>query len=337
MSRSQAKRRVAFIGLAAVLLVLTGVSVVGTVTTRHAATSARTASSLAEAYHRAHEAVSLEVIAEQQYRLEPERHARVEHADAAGELETALEDIEARGGANDRVLTARTRTLHRQYLTAMEALFLAVDRADPVEIRRVDQDEVDPAEGQIKTLLHDAEDAQDTAARAAGARLDRVEQLVFVATLSSFAVGLGMIVVFTLVATGYQRRLVRQAQQDELTGLPNRSVFIARTACAPMKATARRTAAGGMRPGSGSRAAVIVVFGNTTSRDAAASRRSCSSSSGGRFASGTASWRVRCVTVATQRRSRGRGGAGGAAPHGAPDRVPPPHPRHISIVDAGAV
>ncbi|MEU7868978.1 hypothetical protein [Dactylosporangium sp. NPDC049140] len=126
--------------------------------------------------------MSLEEIAEQQYRLEPERHARVEHAGAAGELEAALEDIEGRGGATDRVLTARTRTLHRQYRTAMETLFLAVDRADPVGIRRVDQDEVDPAEGRIKTLLHDAEDAQDAGSpgrrrpprpgRAAGVRGD---------------------------------------------------------------------------------------------------------------------------------------------------------------------
>ncbi|WP_433219976.1 putative bifunctional diguanylate cyclase/phosphodiesterase [Dactylosporangium sp. CS-047395] len=230
MPRSQARRRAAFIGLGAVLLALTGVSVLGTVATRHVATSARTASLLAEAYHRAHEAVSLGEIAEQQYRLEPERHARAEHADASQQLLVALTDIEARGDAEDRALVVRLRVLQRQYLAAMETLFLAVDRADPVEIRRIDLDEVDPIEQQIATSLHDAEDTQDAAALAASDRLDKVERWVFVATLSSFAVGLGMIVVFALVATGYQRRLVRQAMQDELTGLPNRSVFIARTA-----------------------------------------------------------------------------------------------------------
>ncbi|MFI5914090.1 putative bifunctional diguanylate cyclase/phosphodiesterase [Dactylosporangium sp. NPDC051541] len=230
MPRSQARRRAAFTGLAGVLLVLTGVSVLGTVATRHAAGRTQTASMLAEAYHRAHEAVSAEEIAEQQYRLEPERHARVEHAEAAAELETAFKDIESRGGSSGRALVARVRVLQGQYLAGMEELFLAVDRADPVEIRRIDLDDVDPVEGQIATALREAEEEQDRAALAASDRLYQVEELVFVATLSTFAVGLAMIVVFAVVATGYQRRLVRQAMHDELTGLPNRSVFNARTA-----------------------------------------------------------------------------------------------------------
>ncbi|WP_433607046.1 putative bifunctional diguanylate cyclase/phosphodiesterase [Dactylosporangium sp. CA-139114] len=230
MSRSQARRRVAFIGLALVLLALTGVSVVGTVATRHVATSARTAAWLAEVYHHAHEATAGEEIAKQQYRIEPERHARAEHADAAASLEASLRDIEARGSAHDRAVVARLRGLHQQYLAAAERFFSAVDRADPVEIRRVAADDIDPLESQLGSLLHAAENEQDAAAGAASDRLDRVERLVFVATLSSFAVGLGMIVVFTLVATGYQRRLVRQAMHDELTGLPNRGVFLARTA-----------------------------------------------------------------------------------------------------------
>ncbi|WP_433061534.1 putative bifunctional diguanylate cyclase/phosphodiesterase [Dactylosporangium sp. CS-033363] len=230
MPRSQARRRAAFIGLGAVLLALTGVSVLGTVATRHVATTARTASLLAEAFHRAHEAVSAEDIAEQQYRLEPERHARADHADAAVALEVALKDIEARGGTADQTLVAQVRTLQRQYLAAIEDLFLAVDRANPTEIRRIDDNEAGPTSAQISNLLHDAEEAQDATSLDASNRLDKVERWVFVATLSSFAVGLGMIVVFALVASGYQRRLVRQAMQDELTGLPNRSVFIARTA-----------------------------------------------------------------------------------------------------------
>jgi diguanylate cyclase (GGDEF)-like protein len=220
----------AFIGLAAVLLVLTGVSVLGTLATRRAAATTRTTAWLAEAYHRAHEAVSNEQIFEQQYRLEPERHARAEHATAGDDLAAALLDIESRGNGADRALVARARTLQAQYTAAMEKLFLAVDRADPVALRRIDLDEVDPVEGQIDTLLLDAEGDRFIASRAAGDRLDRVEEVVFVATLSSFAVGLGMIVVFTLLATGYQRRLVRQAMHDELTGLPNRAVFTARTA-----------------------------------------------------------------------------------------------------------
>ncbi|GAA3292227.1 bifunctional diguanylate cyclase/phosphodiesterase [Dactylosporangium vinaceum] len=229
MPRSQARRRAAFTGLALVLLVLTGVSVLGTVATRHAATASRTASWLAEAYHRAHEAVSAQQLAQRQYRLEPERHARADHADAANALDGALKDIEARGAAHDRTLVAQVRTLQRQYLAAAESLFLAIDRADPVSIREIDEDSVDPLSHQVASMLRDAEDEQNATVAATSDRLEQVEELVFVATLSTFAVGLAMIVVFGAVATGYQRRLVRQAMHDELTGLPNRAVFTART------------------------------------------------------------------------------------------------------------
>ncbi|GAA2335004.1 bifunctional diguanylate cyclase/phosphodiesterase [Dactylosporangium salmoneum] len=237
MPRSHLKRRVALVGLAAVLLTLTGVSVFGTVATRDAARAAQSASSVAEAYHLAHEAVGLEEIAEQQYRLEPESNARGQHAAAAQQLQSALKLIRERGNARDLSLVDLIQTLQRRYLDAVVRLFAAVDKGDQTLVRRIDMDEVQHTSVRIDYLLQQATAEHTTAAGRANARLNQVEQVVFFATLFTFAAGLALIVVFSAVAVGYQRRLMRQATEsahrathDALTGLPNRSVFTTRTA-----------------------------------------------------------------------------------------------------------
>ncbi|MGI5240957.1 putative bifunctional diguanylate cyclase/phosphodiesterase [Dactylosporangium sp. CA-139066] len=236
MPRSQLRRRAALIGLAAVLLALTGVSVVGTVATRNAARAAQTATSLAESYHIARDAVAREEIYEQQYRIEPERRARAQHAEAAAHFQAALDQIQARGNAHDRALVVQARILQPLYLASVEKLFAAVDHANPAEIFRLNRDEVDPAAYQIDFMLQEATAEHVAAAAEANTRLNQVEHVVFLATVSTFGVGLAMIVAFSAIAVGYQRRLVRQATEsahrathDPLTGLPNRALFTSRT------------------------------------------------------------------------------------------------------------
>ncbi|WP_460491491.1 hypothetical protein [Dactylosporangium cerinum] len=132
---SRLLRTGAVLGLATVLLGLTGVSVVGSTRTRASANAAVAATALAEAYELADDAVALEEIAEQQYRLAAgdaaREAARELHRGAAGALEVALHDVELRGGPADRDLAARVRTLHESYLTAKDRLFDAVDRGTP--------------------------------------------------------------------------------------------------------------------------------------------------------------------------------------------------------------
>jgi len=71
MMRSHRARRCAVVGLAATTLVLIGSSVLGTVSTRGSAETVARSAALAEAYDRAHDAVTAEESLERKYRLEP--------------------------------------------------------------------------------------------------------------------------------------------------------------------------------------------------------------------------------------------------------------------------
>ncbi|MEV4510076.1 EAL domain-containing protein [Dactylosporangium sp. NPDC049525] len=233
---SRLLRSGAVLGLAVVLLGLTGVSVVGTTRTRASANTAIAATAIAKAYELADDAVALEEIAEQRYRLEPGEQAHELFRGASGALEVALRDIEVHGTAADRDIVAKVRESQEIYLGAMDRLFAAVDLGDTAAAAGIDNGVVDPAAEQIGGLVHSAATLSAADAAQAMSELHRVEGIVFTATTATFGAGLALLVVFAFVAGGYQRRLLRHAAEheyhashDALTGLPNRTLFTDRT------------------------------------------------------------------------------------------------------------
>jgi diguanylate cyclase (GGDEF)-like protein len=228
--------RAAFVGLAVVLLGLTGVSVVGNVYTRESAHTAHAASGLARAYDRAHDALLHEEIYEYQYRIEPDPAIIAQHRAAGDALLGALADIQQRGTAADRALVDRVEVLQPAYMAAIGDLFTAAARGDVDAVDRVDVDRVDPLEEQIIDLVQGATAAHTRNAEAAAARLERIEQVVFTTTTAAFAVGLVVLAAFAVLAVSYQRRILKQAanshyqaRHDLLTGLPNRRFFTERS------------------------------------------------------------------------------------------------------------
>ncbi|GAA2652948.1 putative bifunctional diguanylate cyclase/phosphodiesterase [Paractinoplanes durhamensis] len=235
MERSQRGRRVAVTALAAVLLALTALSVVGAAVTRSAAATSDDSIALSEAYHSAESAVAAEESLERLYRLEPEPATRNEHAQAGNELEDALAAVAVLGTTTDDRLATQLLADHAAYLASVTRMFDAVDAGDQAAVRLIDDTQTDPAFSRISDVITTASARHTKAADDALNRLQQIENGVFVTTVAGFAVGLALVAGFLIVASGYQRTLLRQAAEsrhrathDSLTGLPNRTLLVER-------------------------------------------------------------------------------------------------------------
>jgi diguanylate cyclase (GGDEF)-like protein len=232
MRRSRRVRHGAMIGLALTVFALTLLSLLGTVETRRSALDVSRAAGLAEAYNRAHNAVAAQESLERKYRLEPSPEARGLHQAAIADLRQALADIGARGDADDRRAVDTLRAMAARYQSAVTHMFVAIDAGDQATILRIDNEETDPSFEQMSNLVQLETDQHGRAAAHAIADLRRVERLVFIVTIIGSAAGTCLLVMFAMIGLGYQRALMKQADDsrhqalhDPLTGLPNRILF----------------------------------------------------------------------------------------------------------------
>ncbi|TMM33998.1 MAG: hypothetical protein E6F99_22800, partial [Actinobacteria bacterium] len=150
--------------MAATTLVLIGSSVLGTVSTRRSAETVARSAALAEAYDRAHDAVTAEESLERKYRLEPSDAVRGQSRAAGDDLDAALRDVKAAGGPADRRLADRVGVLHSEYRAGVTQMFAAADAHDDATVERLDAQRTDPAFTQLSALVKAATDEHARAA-----------------------------------------------------------------------------------------------------------------------------------------------------------------------------
>jgi diguanylate cyclase (GGDEF)-like protein len=233
MRLSQRARRNVVIGLAATLLVLSGVSVWGAAGTRSAAHAVAVATGLSQAYHRAHSAVQTEQSLERMYRVEPTPAVRTQQRLAGEDLLAALAEVDRIGTPADRELVAAVRRQHTRYSASLLRMFAAVDRGDATRARRLGYAETGPEFGRMSTTVQQAADRHATAAAIAVRDLRRLESAILAVDVACFGTGLVLLFAIAFLATTYHRTLVRHARErhhvamhDPLTGLPNRALLL---------------------------------------------------------------------------------------------------------------
>jgi diguanylate cyclase (GGDEF)-like protein len=227
--------RRATVGLAAVLLLLTAMSLVGVTSIWRSAAHVARSAALAGAYDDAQDAIDAQTSLIRQYQWEPSPTVLAAHTRAGAALVAALTNVRRLGNERDRALAARVISQHHRYDAVAERLFEAVDAHTLALTQPTAQSEAAWAVDQISDEVAAANQAHEAAQERAIAQLRTVDRLVVIATIAGLAVGLCLVLAFVALATSYHRDLLRQsrlnehqAHHDAVTGLANRTLFVLR-------------------------------------------------------------------------------------------------------------
>ena len=137
MVEGRAGTRLATVGLAAVLALLTGFALWAAYSTGRAARQADQFNRLSDTYQQARFAVAAEESLERKYRLEPGPEVRERYRQAATALVAALDVVHGRGDRKDRLLAQRLEAQNARYLAAIGRMFAAVDARDATRVLEV--------------------------------------------------------------------------------------------------------------------------------------------------------------------------------------------------------
>jgi diguanylate cyclase (GGDEF)-like protein/PAS domain S-box-containing protein len=198
--------RLAFFGLAAVLVLLAGFAVWGALTTYRAGTAAKHFEELSDAFDAARAAIASEESLERKYRLEPSAEVRQRHRAAGGELLVQLARVRASADPGDDALIDKVQVLHKDYLLAIDHMFAAVDAGDTALATKIDGAEVDPRFDAMQELVVAAADSHHVVAFQRLDELAHVQSSVLAATPLVFAIGIALVLFFSRVLRAHRRR-----------------------------------------------------------------------------------------------------------------------------------
>ncbi|HWH00359.1 MAG TPA: bifunctional diguanylate cyclase/phosphodiesterase [Pilimelia sp.] len=200
--------------------------------TAQAGRAAETATRLADGYQLAGRALTAESLIVYRYRLAPTPLLQAEFYQASDDLRAALRQVRTQGTDADRVVAARIGSWHDRYLVTVGRLFVAVDRSDHGEVRRITTLEAEP----LQRELSDTVAAEAKARRADSVRLIRELRELQARTARSVPAvlvsGIVLVAMFFAILRRYRRDAEAQGRQalfdslhDPLTGLANRRLF----------------------------------------------------------------------------------------------------------------
>jgi diguanylate cyclase (GGDEF)-like protein len=217
--------RVATASLVAVLLCVTGGAVWAAAGVDQAVQEIEHLSAQGDAWIQASREIAREESVGHAYLAEPSRDLRRSLQEASRSFAAALDFLVVQGEPEDAASARAIKAIYAHLVSDLQRMLAAMDAGDTALAKAIHERPVHPAYG---TLQHKISAFADHQQQEVTDRLAALRQRQHDLRLASFgAAGVGVLAlgVFLFLVVGYQRRLVRQALQDPLTGLPNRELF----------------------------------------------------------------------------------------------------------------
>jgi diguanylate cyclase (GGDEF)-like protein len=240
--RSRVLVRVATVGLVAVLVSVTGGAVWAAAGVDETVQEIEHISTQADAWVEADREVGREESLGHAYLAEPSEDVRLALGETSRSLAAALDFLVVEGEPDDAAAARQIKGKHAQSLRDLERMLAAMDAGDTALAKAIHERPVHPAYATLQHKIRAFADREQQEATEKLAELRRRQHDLRLASVAAAGVGLSALGVFLLLVVGYQRRLIRQALHDPLTGLPNRELFADRVG------QAIRTADREMRP-----------------------------------------------------------------------------------------
>jgi diguanylate cyclase (GGDEF)-like protein len=240
--RSRVLVRVATVGLVAVLVSVTGGAVWAAAGVDETVQEIEHISTQADAWVEADREVGREESLGHAYLAEPSEDVRLALGETSRSLAAALDFLVVEGEPDDTAAARQIKGKHAQSLRDLERMLAAMDAGDTALAKAIHERPVHPAYATLQHKIRAFADREQQEATEKLAELRRRQHDLRLASVAAAGVGLSALGVFLLLVVGYQRRLIRQALHDPLTGLPNRELFADRVG------QAIRTADREMRP-----------------------------------------------------------------------------------------
>ena len=224
-ARSRVLVRVATVGLVAVLGGVIGGAVWAAAGVDAAVQEIEHISAQGDAWVRVDRELSREESLGHAYMAQPSGDLRRGLHETSRSLAAALDYLVLQGDPDDAAAAHQIKARHAQAGRDLERMLAAMDAGDVALAKAIHDRPVHPdyATLQYKTRAFTDREQQEATEKLAELRRRQLE--LRLASFAAAAVGSFALSVFLLLINGYQRRLVRQALHDPLTGLPNRELF----------------------------------------------------------------------------------------------------------------